>query len=147
MLVSRKRCCDHNINNIYIKRVKIAPIVNKEPRSVKRKRSLSPEKQTIPRYEHKIRALDEKPDYNGPHLLISEIPKEKQTCEVKRNINGYVTYTCPSLWANLVDGPDPRDFYATDIQRIYRGWISRKHSKYIYCGDVNLINFLNSMTI
>jgi hypothetical protein len=50
-------------------------------------------------------------------ISISEISAlKKRTC----------IYLHPCLWEYYSWGLDPRDWYATDIQRVFRGWSFRK---------------------
>jgi hypothetical protein len=50
--------------------------------------------------------------------------------EIKLQKNRTRIYLHPSLWEYYSWGLDPRDWYATDIQRIFRGWLLRKNLRF-----------------
>lgn len=68
-------------------------------------------------------------------LLINEInPMPKRR---------FSTFIHPTIDMQYCDGVDFRRFYATDIQRVFKGWIQRKrlafmnlHNEFIYSGDL-----------
>jgi hypothetical protein len=148
MLVCNKRKFEHIINiHKYYKRTKITPNTQIEITFSCKKRPRSPEPEidvsqhNIPRYKTNYIICNEHTD--KPHLVVSEIEQDVKIHETFK----YKPYISPSLWASFIDGPDPRDFYATDIQRIYRGWITRKRTNYKYYNSIILVNSLVALRL
>jgi spore coat protein CotH len=72
-----------------------------------------------------------------PHLVISELTDSQKQ---KNN-----------TWDDILYGADPRNHfarnhYATDIQRVFKGWLIRREYK-SNPDTEHLINFMNSMNI
>ena len=68
---------------------------------------------------YKSDTAEKKARYEQPiYLLIREI----NTIPKRR----FSTFIHPTINMQYCDGVDFRRFYATDIQRVYKGWIQRK---------------------
>jgi len=62
--------------------------------------------------------------HETPYLVISDIGQETMN-KAKRP----VIYASIELMAGIMGGPDPRNWYATDIQKVFKGWTIRKKYK------------------
>lgn len=69
-----------------------------------------------------VKRLNPAPENRG------EIGLSVKEIKVQKNVTRM--YLHPSLWDYYSWGLDPRDWYATDIQRVFRGWLFRKNLRF-----------------